>query len=72
MTTADTDDVIASFVRGAKDASDAGFDGVEVHGGHRYLIDAFLWAGTNFREDEYGGGPRARVWQPKSSPRSAT
>ncbi len=48
-------DVIAAFVRSAANAKAVGFDGVALHGGHGYLIDSFLWAGTNVRDDAYGG-----------------
>jgi 2,4-dienoyl-CoA reductase-like NADH-dependent reductase (Old Yellow Enzyme family) len=48
-------DIIAAFVRSAANAKAAGFDGVALHGGHGYLIDSFLWAGTNARDDAYGG-----------------
>ena len=48
-------DIIAAFVRSAANAKAVGFDGVALHGGHGYLIDSFLWAGTNTREDAYGG-----------------
>jgi 2,4-dienoyl-CoA reductase-like NADH-dependent reductase (Old Yellow Enzyme family) len=48
-------DIIAAFVRSAANAKAAGFDGVALHGGHGYLIDSFLWAGTNTRDDAYGG-----------------
>ena len=45
----------------AVDAERIGFDGVEVHGAHGYLVDQFLWAGTNRRTDAYGGDPVART-----------
>ena len=47
--------VVDAFARGAADAQRLGFDGVEIHGAHGYLIDQFFWAGTNQRADEYGG-----------------
>ena len=56
-------DTIAAFAQGAADAKRLGFDCVELHGAHGYLIDQFLWAGTNERGDAYGGasiGERAR------------
>lgn len=55
MSKQDIDDVIRAFAEGARDAKTLGFDGVEIHGAHGYLIDQFFWAGTNLREDEYGG-----------------
>jgi 2,4-dienoyl-CoA reductase-like NADH-dependent reductase (Old Yellow Enzyme family) len=55
MTASEIQDVIDAFVRGAASARALGFDAVEVHGAHGYLIDQFFWAGTNVREDEYGG-----------------
>lgn len=55
MTRADLDDVIAAFAEAAAAAERIGFDGVELHGAHGYLIDQFLWSGTNRRADEYGG-----------------
>jgi 2,4-dienoyl-CoA reductase-like NADH-dependent reductase (Old Yellow Enzyme family) len=56
-------DIIASFARGAQAAKSTGFDGVAVHGAHGYLIDQFLWSGTNRRRDRYGGSTvdRARL-----------
>jgi len=44
-----------AFVRGAKAAQQIGADGVEIHACHGYLLDLFLWAGTNRRTDGYGG-----------------
>ncbi|GGR02162.1 NADH:flavin oxidoreductase [Streptomyces pilosus] len=61
MTRADIDDVVAAFARAAADAERIGFDGVELHGAHGYLIDQFLWSGTNRRTDSYGGDPVARA-----------
>ncbi len=55
MTKADIDEVVASFAQAAVDAKAVGFDGVEVHGAHGYLVDQFFWQGTNERTDEYGG-----------------
>lgn len=49
------------FARAAAAARETGFDGVELHGAHGYLLDQFLWAGTNLREDQYGGSLEARL-----------
>jgi 2,4-dienoyl-CoA reductase (NADPH2) len=43
------------FVEASERAKEAGFDGVDVHGAHRYLINAFLSRAWNKRDDEYGG-----------------
>jgi 2,4-dienoyl-CoA reductase-like NADH-dependent reductase (Old Yellow Enzyme family) len=61
MTHQDLDDVIGAFAAAAAAAERIGFDGVELHGAHGYLIDQFLWAGTNRRTDAYGGDPVART-----------
>ncbi|MFI6206886.1 NADH:flavin oxidoreductase [Streptomyces sp. NPDC051041] len=61
MTRADLDAVIGAFAEAAAAAERIGFDGVELHGAHGYLIDQFLWAGTNRRTDAYGGDPVARA-----------
>jgi 2,4-dienoyl-CoA reductase-like NADH-dependent reductase (Old Yellow Enzyme family) len=44
-----------SFVQGALDAQEIGADGVELHSAHGFLLDQFLWPGTNVRTDRYGG-----------------
>jgi N-ethylmaleimide reductase len=53
--------VIAQFREGAERAQAAGFDGVQLHAAHSYLIDAFLRDMTNRRTDIYGGSVENRV-----------
>ena len=55
MTHEDIQDVVKAFAQAAKDAKQIGFDAIELHGAHGYLIDQFFWEGTNKRTDEYGG-----------------
>ena len=55
MTDRDIEQVIEAFAESAFCAYEAGFDGVQLHGAHGYLIDQFLWASTNVRKDQYGG-----------------
>jgi len=61
MTRDDIRDVIDAFARGAADARRLGFDAVEIHGAHGYLIDQFFWEAVNRREDEYGGSLENRL-----------
>lgn len=60
MTGEDIAETIAAFGRSARLAVEAGFDGVTLHGGHGYLLDAFVWDDTNRRTDEWGGDLAAR------------
>jgi 2,4-dienoyl-CoA reductase-like NADH-dependent reductase (Old Yellow Enzyme family) len=55
MTERDIDETIAAFADAAAHAKQLGFDCVEIHGAHGYLIDQFFWAATNARTDLYGG-----------------
>ncbi len=55
------DGLIAAYAQGAKDAQRLGFDGIELHGAHGYLIDQFFWDGTNQRTDRFGGDMVART-----------
>ncbi|KIA62194.1 12-oxophytodienoate reductase [Nocardia vulneris] len=61
MSQNDIDAVIAAFADGAAAARGLGFDAVEIHGAHGYLIDDFLWEHTNRRTDRYGGDPASRA-----------
>jgi NADPH2 dehydrogenase len=61
MTHRDIDDVVDDFVYSAGRAKEAGFDCVEVHGAHGYLLNQFLSSLTNLRVDEYGGLTSNRV-----------
>ncbi len=53
--------VAALFAEAAATAREVGFDAVELHGAHGYLLDEFLWEKTNLRTDEYGGSLPART-----------
>jgi 2,4-dienoyl-CoA reductase-like NADH-dependent reductase (Old Yellow Enzyme family) len=64
MSEEDIADTAAAFAKAAADAKKLGFDTIEIHGAHGYLIDQFFWSGTNTREDRYGGASikqRARM-----------
>lgn len=60
MTKDDIADVVQAFADAAKSAKEIGFDAIELHGAHGYLIDQFFWEGTNQRSDEYGGSMENR------------
>jgi N-ethylmaleimide reductase len=55
--------IVAAFQQAARNAMDAGFDGVEIHGANGYLLEQFLQSRTNLRTDRYGGSidNRARL-----------
>jgi len=55
MSISDIDGVITAFAKAAEQAENIGFDGIEIHGAHGYLIDQFFWDRTNRRSDRYGG-----------------
>ena len=59
MTHEDLAQLKLAYVRAAEHAQSLGADGVEVHSAHGYLLDQFLWAETNQRQDEYGGSSLA-------------
>jgi 2,4-dienoyl-CoA reductase-like NADH-dependent reductase (Old Yellow Enzyme family) len=62
MSAAEIDEVVSQFAAGASMLATAGFDAIELHFGHHYLISAFLSPRWNRRTDEYGGRPSSRAW----------
>lgn len=61
MTQQDIDNVVRAFGEAAASAERLGFDGLEIHGAHGYLLDQFFWDVTNRRTDGYGGDLPART-----------
>ncbi|MDD3836270.1 MAG: NADH:flavin oxidoreductase [Phenylobacterium sp.] len=55
MTDAEVADAVRAFAEAAAAAKALGFDAIELHGAHGYLIDQFFWEGTNRRDDRWGG-----------------
>jgi len=64
LTVPQIEEIIAQFGRAAHRAREAGFDGVEIHGAHGYLIAGFMSAYSNKRHDAYGGDLRGRMQFP--------
>ena len=61
MTESDIAEIVASFASAAVRAQKAGFDAIEIHAGHGYLIANFLSPATNLRKDQYGGSRENRA-----------
>ncbi len=55
MSESDIADTVAAFAKAAGAAKQLGFDTIELHGAHGYLIDQFFWTGTNERSDSWNG-----------------
>ncbi|NNF67540.1 MAG: alkene reductase [Gammaproteobacteria bacterium] len=53
--------IVEDYATAARNAIEAGFDGVEIHGANGYLIDQFLRSGANHRDDQYGGSVENRL-----------
>jgi 2,4-dienoyl-CoA reductase-like NADH-dependent reductase (Old Yellow Enzyme family) len=54
-------DMAQAYADGARDAKALGFDCIELHGAHAYLIDQFFWERTNHRSDRFGGSIERRA-----------
>ena len=61
VTQADIDRILADYARAARNAIEAGFDGVQIHGANGYLVDQFLRDSDNLRDDSYGGSIDNRI-----------
>lgn len=61
LKTSEVYDIIDDFVRSAKIAIDAGFDGIELHGANTYLLQQFFSPHSNLRDDEFGGSVEKRM-----------
>jgi 2,4-dienoyl-CoA reductase-like NADH-dependent reductase (Old Yellow Enzyme family) len=61
LSTVEVEQLVADFVAGARRAERAGFDGVELHGGHGYILTQFLSEADNRRQDRYGGSLENRA-----------
>jgi NADPH2 dehydrogenase len=61
MNKADINEVVEAFKAGARRASEAGYDVIELHGAHGYLINEFLSPLSNMRTDQYGGSVENRA-----------
>jgi 2,4-dienoyl-CoA reductase-like NADH-dependent reductase (Old Yellow Enzyme family) len=61
MTDADIEEIIAAFGKAAGRVQEAGFDGVQIHGAHGYLVSQFLSPLSNQRQDQWGGSLENRM-----------
>ena len=61
LTVAEIKVVVSQFAQAARRARQAGFDSVEIHGAHGYLVSLFLSPYTNWRQDDYGGDMQRRA-----------
>lgn len=61
LTTAEVKELVQLYAQAARNALDAGFDGVEIHCANGYLVNQFISAHTNRRDDEYGGSLQNRL-----------
>ena len=61
LSEAEIQNIVTSFGKAARRAREAGYDGVQVHAAHGYLINQFLSPHTNIREDAYGGSEEKRM-----------
>jgi len=61
MSVVEIEETVENFAQACRRVKEAGFDAVQLHGGHGYLISSFISPYTNLRTDEYGGGTVGRA-----------
>jgi N-ethylmaleimide reductase len=61
LTTSEVEEMVRLYAQAARNALDAGFDGVEIHSANGYLVNQFISAHTNQRTDQYGGSLENRL-----------
>lgn len=61
MSTNEVKKLVKKYIHAARNAIEAGFDGVEIHGANGYLIDQFIRRDTNKRKDKFGGNTKKRA-----------
>ncbi|MHB8278045.1 MAG: oxidoreductase [Candidatus Humimicrobiaceae bacterium] len=61
LTTQELDSLVESFIKGASRGIEAGYDGIEIHGGYDYLIGSMISPALNKRTDKYGGSFEGRM-----------
>lgn len=61
LTVAEIAQIVEDYGVAARNAMQAGFDGIQIHSANGYLLDEFLRSNSNFRDDEYGGAPENRI-----------
>lgn len=61
LTTVEVKEMVELYAQAARNALEAGFDGVEIHCANGYLVNQFISAHTNHRDDEYGGSLQNRL-----------
>ncbi|MBN6776192.1 alkene reductase [Pseudomonas granadensis] len=61
LSTAEVEELVQLYIQAARNAMDAGFDGIELHCANGYLVNQFISAHSNLRDDQYGGSLQNRL-----------
>lgn len=61
LSTTEVEELVQLYIQAARNAMDAGFDGIELHCANGYLVNQFISAHSNLRDDQYGGSLQNRL-----------